>query len=180
MLSNRAGIVCRVKSHIGGFGCLEIRMHMLIALNTRHRVGNVQKIAKTQVRCGRKGGMTTLENGLKRAGLLGYTDLLGVHLELADNFDGHLAPLPSGISCSVYVAEGTVAHLLKNLPSLKTGILGQLALRLAFLGYNALQNFRINSFALLGGFLLLPLVGCSVCGGSGLCGNIAVITSSSD
>ncbi|KAF1930560.1 uncharacterized protein M421DRAFT_376779 [Didymella exigua CBS 183.55] len=181
MLSNRANIACRAKSHIGGFGCLEIRMHMLIALNTRRRVGNVQKSPKlSQVRCGRKGAVPTLRNGQERAGLLGNTDLLRAHLELADDLDGHLAPLPGGISCSVYVAEGAVAHLLKNLPSFKTRVLGQLALCLTFLGNNALQNLRINSLTLLGGFLLLPLIGCSVCCGSGLCCDVAVVAPSSD
>jgi hypothetical protein len=58
------GIVCRVKSHIGSFGRFKVGVHMLIALNTRDRVGNVQKSQRLkQMRCGRKRGVMTMRNG---------------------------------------------------------------------------------------------------------------------
>src|SRR5690242_6924982 len=107
--------------------------------------------------------MKTIGNGQKRAGLLGNTDLLGVHLKLADHLYGDLAPLSRGISCSVYVAEGAVAHLLQDRPPLETRVLGQLALCFTFFGDNAFQNFRVNPLALGGsGILLLPLLNCAV------------------
>lgn len=124
--------------------------------------------------------MMTIGNGQKRAGLLGNTNLLGVHLKLADDLYGHLAPLSRGISCSVHVAEGAVAHLLQNLPPFKTRVLGQLALCLALFCDNALQYFWVNSLALSGSILLLLLLDRSVSRGTGLCCNVTVVASSSD
>lgn len=124
--------------------------------------------------------MKILRNGHKRAGLLGSTNLLGVHLELADDLDGDLAPLAGGISCSVYVTEGAVAHLLKDLPSIETGVLGQFALCLALFCDNALQDFRVDSLT-LGCRLLLVLVGGrSLCRSTSLGSDVAVVASSSD
>lgn len=59
--------------------------------------------------------------------------LIVVHLELADDFDGDLL-VCLGISCSVYVAEGAIAHLLDEDESFQTRILRHLAGLCSFLG----------------------------------------------
>lgn len=71
---------------------------------------------------------------------LGNTDLLGVHLKLANDLDGNLAPLPMGVACAVDIAEGAVAHLLDQVPALEAGVAGHLALGLALLCDDALKH----------------------------------------
>lgn len=119
-------------------------------------------------------------NGQKRAGMLGNTDLLGIHFEFAHNLDGNFAPLTGGIPRSVYITEGAVTHLLQNLPSFEPRVLGQLALCLAFFRNDALQNFWVDALALGGGFLLVFLVGRTISRSAGLRCDVAVVASSSD
>ena len=56
------------------------------------------------------------------------TYLCGVHLELADDFDGNLGSMAVSFPGTVYVAEGTVAHFLQQGPPFQAGIFWQLPL----------------------------------------------------
>lgn len=73
-------------------------------------------------KCNRRRRATQVINGPNN------THLHAVHLILADHLDGDLSPLARGISSTVHVAEGAVAHLVRELPSLQAGVLGEPAL----------------------------------------------------
>lgn len=133
-------------SHLGCFWRLEVRMHMLIALH-RPRVGNVQKKPPSWSMGSGWGGVAIGRDGVG-------TNLLRVHLELADDLDGDFAPLAGGVSCAVHVAEGAITHLLDERPSVETGILGQLALGGTLLCNDAFEDLGVD-LRLLGFALLL-------------------------
>ena len=61
------------------------------------------------------------------------THLHVIHFKFANDLDGNLAGVAGQILGPVDVAEGTVSHLLEQLPSFQAGVLGELAPRLAFL-----------------------------------------------
>lgn len=59
--------------------------------------------------------------GTKKRLESGYiTYLHVVHLELANDLDGHLSVLALQVAGAVYVAEGAVSHLFNKLPALET------------------------------------------------------------
>jgi hypothetical protein len=62
------------------------------------------------------------------------TYLHTVHLELSDDLDGDLPRAPLAIPRPIYIAEGSIAHLLKELPPLEARVVGKLALALILLG----------------------------------------------
>jgi hypothetical protein len=121
----------------------------------------------------------TKGDGQGRADPPGQTNLAGVHLKLAHDLDGDLAVLAGGITCSVDVAEGAVAHLLDQLPALEAGVLRQLALGLTLLGDDALEygGVDVPSRGAGGGgrLELLLVAGRAGCDVAGLCGYVAVI-----
>lgn len=79
-----------------------------------------------------------------------------VHLVLADNFDGDFAILPLSITSTVDVAEGAIAHLLQEDPSLKAGVLGELCPGGIFFGDELGEVGVVNTSACaLGGGVLL-------------------------
>ena len=81
------------------------------------------------------------------------TYLHAVHLVFADDLDGHLAGIALAVAGPVDVAEGAVAHLLDELPSLKPGVPGELAPARILLGHQA-RNVLVGY-----SFLGLVLVG---------------------
>ena len=106
---------------------------------------------------------------------MGSTDLLGVHLELADNLDSDLGILASGVLCAVDVAEGAVAHLLDQRPPLETWITGQLSLGLTLFRDDALEDLWINSGVFRSSIFLLLVASRPRCRIAGLRSNVAVV-----
>lgn len=51
-----------------------------------------------------------------------------IHLVLAYYFDGDLALLTCCVAGTVYIAEGTVTHLVDEFPTLEAGVTRELAL----------------------------------------------------
>lgn len=90
------------------------------------------------------------------------TYLHAVHFILADDFDGDLSVRPLQIAGAVYVAEGTVSHLLKELPALEAGVVGELALAGIFFGNELGETGLIDAFA------FAICVGCSFRNGCAL------------
>ena len=90
------------------------------------------------------------------------TYLTLVHFKLADDFDGHLSNFPIQIARSVDVAEGAVAHLLYQLPSLQPRISWQFALALVLFRNYPLQLLLVDLLAFL--LLLLSLMCCRIVG----------------
>ena len=64
-----------------------------------------------------------------------HTYLHIVHLELADDLDGHLASGTFQVPRTIHVAESAVAHLLDELPTFQTGVFGEFAAAGILLGY---------------------------------------------
>lgn len=95
------------------------------------------------------------------------TYLHTAHLELANNLDGYLAwHLALEVPSSVYVAEGTVSHLLQKIPLLQTGVLGEFRLACSLLGYQLGNVTLVDALALaLWDSMLDTLVGLGVVGG---------------
>lgn len=104
-----------------------------------------------------------------------FAYLTGVHLELSDNLDTDFGVLALSVFRPVDVAEGAIAHLLYQLPSLQTWILRHLPFALSLLSNNALENGGIDIFlALLS--LLLFRSSCSYI--TCLSGDISVVSRS--
>lgn len=59
--------------------------------------------------------------------LLAISYLVLVHIEFSHDLNGHLAGSPLSVYRSIDIAEGTVAHLLHESPSLQTRISRQLS-----------------------------------------------------
>ncbi len=135
-------------------------------------------MARERTRDG-KGGM----NGLHARGtpwlFMWLTHLARVHLKLADDFDRNVLMLTGAVLCSVDVAEGAVAHLLDENPSLQTRISGQLSSALPLLGHDPLQDRRIVVGLSVGGsgvlLDLLVVAGRPRSRVSGSCGDVAVV-----
>lgn len=104
--------------------------------------------------------------------LLGVSTYLHiVHLELADDLDGHLSSISLKILCPVNVTEGAVAHLLQQLPPLQARIFRVLALFLILFGNN-LGNVVVGNASIrlgLGGRQCLVGLDIVSCGIIGLC-----------
>jgi hypothetical protein len=92
------------------------------------------------------------------------TYLHAVHLKLADDLDCDLPRGPLAIPRPIYVAEGSIAHLLEELPPLEAGVGGKLALALILfcdeprnvLVGDALVLFRLHVYRLgLVGFVVV-------------------------
>lgn len=83
---------------------------------------------------------------LRRRGLV--TNLHVVHLVLAHDFDSDVAVLALQVAGSVDVAEGAVAHLLDELPSLEARIVGKLGLAATSLARLASSTLRLSRFLL--------------------------------
>lgn len=106
------------------------------------------------------------------------THLHAVHFILADDLDGTLAWVLAGsIARAVDVAEGTVAHLFDQLPSLQAGISREFALALVLLSYKLGQVCVVDVLAGLGRLVLVRLGGM---GGCVVCLGGAVLTIASD
>lgn len=88
------------------------------------------------------------------------THLHVVHLVLAYDFDGDLAVLALQVAGSVDVAEGAIAHLLNELPSLEAWVVGELGLAGVLLGDELGEAGLVYLAALsVSGRLLFEVVG---------------------
>lgn len=101
------------------------------------------------------------------------TYLTGVHLEFADDLDGHFARLACAVLGAVDITEGTVAHLLQQDPALQAWVLGEFALALPFLGDDAFNNAWVQVFGPL--LELLLVAGGLGSGSSSLSGDVSVV-----
>lgn len=106
------------------------------------------------------------------------THLHTVHFILADDLDGTLAGvLASSIARAVDVAEGTVAHLFDQLPSLQAGISREFTPAFVLLGHKLGQVCVVDVLAGLGRLVLVRLGGV---GGGVVCLSDAVLAIASD
>lgn len=97
------------------------------------------------------------------------THLHAVHLVLADDLDGAFAVFALDVCGAVDVAEGTVAHLLDQMPPLQTGVSREFALALVFFGDDLGQVCAVYVLGRLGRLVLVRFdgVGSGVAGLSG-------------
>ena len=90
--------------------------------------------------------------------MLALSYLVLVHFEFSYDLNGHLASSPLQVYRSIDVAEGTVAHLLYESPSLQTRISRQLSFTGFLFGDNTCQ-FVVSYLLALGSsddLLILP------------------------
>lgn len=91
-----------------------------------------------------------------------YAYLSRVHLKLANYLDGHLTFDSLEIDGLVHIAEGAVAHLRKQPPSLQSRVSWQLPLSVVLFGYHACECFGVDLSLGPGHLWMVP---CGMCGG---------------
>lgn len=107
------------------------------------------------------------------------TYLGGIHFEFSHDLDGGFAVSPGVIFGTIHIAEGTVAHLFEQSPSVQAWIFGQFALALPLFCNDSFDDRGIHFVIALNGTVsdlhLLMVTGSSGSSFTCLGGAIAIV-----